>query len=75
VTIGARRLSVEPPPPAQTWTRHEIRGVARDAELLGDAEAAERAYAERYHAACRHYLDAIDPAVRATIVVANHSVD
>jgi hypothetical protein len=52
-----------------------IRGVTRDADLLGGIDAAELVYAERYHAACQLYLEAIDPAARASIVIANHSVD
>jgi uridine kinase len=55
--------------------RARIRGVTRDADLLGGSDAAELVYSERYHAACQLYLEAIDPAAHASIVVANHNVD
>ena len=45
------------------------RGVARDAEALGGADAAEAAYASRYSAACRIYLDEQTPRDRASIVI------
>ncbi|HEU5475606.1 MAG TPA: hypothetical protein VFV67_33610 [Actinophytocola sp.] len=51
------------------------RGTHRDATLLGGLANAETAYANRYHAACRHYLDEHDPATNATIVVANDDLD
>lgn len=45
------------------------RGVARDADALGGTEAAGRAFDQRYHAACRNYLDEVDPRERATRVL------
>ena len=45
------------------------RGIARDAEALGGPEAAGRAFDQRYHAACRIYLDEVDPRARATRVL------
>ena len=52
--------------PEETAT---ARGVARDAEALGGADAAAEAYASRYMAACRIYLGEEDPRARASIVV------
>jgi uridine kinase len=45
------------------------RGVRRDAAQFGGPAQAEQLYAERYHAACRRYLDAVRPAERATLVI------
>ena len=45
------------------------RGMVRDADALGGVEAAGRAFDERYHAACRIYLDEVDPRARATRVL------
>lgn len=45
------------------------RGIARDADALGGSEAAGRAFDQRYHAACRIYLDEVDPRARATRVL------
>ena len=45
------------------------RGIARDADALGGTEAAGRAFDQRYHAACRIYLDEVEPRTRATRVV------
>ncbi|WP_045198512.1 hypothetical protein [Rhodococcus sp. B7740] len=45
------------------------RGVARDADALGGTEAAGRAFDQRYHAACRIYLDEVGPRERATRVL------
>jgi uridine kinase len=45
------------------------RGVARDAAAFGGSAAADRAYRERYHAAGRMYLDRVDPAARASILL------
>lgn len=50
------------------------RGVARDAEALGGAEAARAAYETRYLAACRLYLAERDPASRSTVVVEHDDV-
>jgi uridine kinase len=47
------------------------RGLARDAGSLGGREAAEEAYAKRYHAAARTYIETVRPAERATAVVEN----
>jgi uridine kinase len=49
--------------------RAEQRGIERDAEHLGGSEAAQRAYAVRYMAACRIYLVEEDPRGRASLVV------
>ena len=46
-------------------------GVARDAEALGGNEAAERLFAERYHAASQIYIDAVAPAQCATVIFSN----
>ena len=45
------------------------RCVARDARALGGTDAAEAAYASRYAAACRIYLDEEAPRDRASIVI------
>ena len=45
------------------------RGVARDAAALGGDGAAREAYASRYAAACRLYLEEQDPRSAASIVV------
>jgi uridine kinase len=49
--------------------RAEQRGIRRDAEHLGGRDVAARAYASRYMAACRMYLDEEDPRERASIVI------
>jgi uridine kinase len=49
--------------------RAERRGILRDAESLGGPDAARRAYASRYMAACRIYLAEEEPRERASIVV------
>ncbi len=51
------------------------RGTRRDTELLGGLEQARRAFDRRYHAASRMYLDQIDPAARADIVLDNDDVN
>jgi uridine kinase len=51
------------------------RGVARDIDLLGGAAAAQHAYTSRYHAACRLYLDKVDPAAQAGIVIDNNTLE
>ncbi|MCJ0895289.1 hypothetical protein [Rhodococcus sp. ARC_M5] len=45
------------------------RGIDRDAEALGGPEAAGLAFDQRYHEACRIYLDEVDPRARATRVL------
>ncbi|OZC84610.1 hypothetical protein CH254_19470 [Rhodococcus sp. 06-412-2C] len=45
------------------------RGTARDADALGGEVAAGMAFDQRYHAACRIYLDEVDPRARATRVL------
>ncbi|WP_218828776.1 hypothetical protein [Rhodococcus sp. 06-235-1A] len=45
------------------------RGTARDADALGGEVAAGMAFDQRYHAACRIYLDEVDPRERATRVL------
>lgn len=47
------------------------RGAHRDTALFGGRARAEELYDARYHAACRLYLAEVDPARRATVVVAN----
>jgi len=51
------------------------RGVARDRDLLGGALAADAAYTDRYHAACRIYLDEVRPAAQASILIDNNFLD
>jgi uridine kinase len=51
------------------------RGTRRDAELLGSLEQAEKAFDNRYHAACRRYLAEVDPVRHASTVVGNDDVD
>jgi uridine kinase len=50
------------------------RGTRRDAELLGGSEQARRAFDQRYHAACRRYLDEVGPAALASVVLGNEDV-
>ena len=50
------------------------RGVRRDAAAFGGVEAATAAFTRRYHAASRRYLSEVDPAARATVVLANDDV-
>ena len=47
------------------------RGVARDADQIGGVDAARRAYATRYMAACDLYVAEQDPRGRADVVVDN----
>jgi SAM-dependent methyltransferase len=47
------------------------RGTQRDAELLGSLVDAENKYDRRYHAACRRYVEEVDPEAAADIVVDN----
>jgi uridine kinase len=53
------------------------RGIRRDTATSGfpDAERAGQAFDGRYHAACRLYLAEVNPAARASIVVANDDVE
>jgi len=51
------------------------RATRRDAEIFGGVDQAARAVNNRYHAAARLYLDEIDPAERATIVIGNDHVE
>ncbi|WP_327722016.1 hypothetical protein OG381_46455 [Streptomyces sp. NBC_00490] len=51
------------------------RGTTRDAALFGGLEQAEKAFDNRYHAACRQYLTEVDPATRASIVIGNDDID
>ena len=53
----------------------QARGVERDTAAFGSASAAEEAYRSRYHAACLLYLDEVDPAAHASIVVDNTLVE
>ena len=50
------------------------RGTRRDAELLGGLAQAEHSFDLRYHAASRRYLDEVQPAASATVVVGNTDV-
>ncbi len=45
------------------------RGTLRDAVAFGGVELAGAAFDSRYHAACRRYLNDIDPAAHASILV------
>jgi len=47
------------------------RGCARDAEQFGGQAAAQQRYAQRYHAASRLYIDEVNPAQAADIVIDN----
>src|SRR5215207_5636256 len=47
------------------------RAVRRDSALLGGEDEARRLYIERYHAACRRYLDEVRPQETATFVLVN----
>lgn len=47
------------------------RAMGRDAEIFGGAEQAPRIYEGRYHAACRRYLQSVDPGSLATYVIDN----
>lgn len=51
------------------------RAVPRDTALFGSADAVRDVYATRYHAACRLYVDDVDPVGRATVVVDNTDLD
>jgi hypothetical protein len=51
------------------------RATRRDAEIFGGVDQTARAVDTRYHAAARLYLDEIDPAERATIVIGNDHVE
>jgi uridine kinase len=46
-----------------------VRGVARDAPLLGSRGKAERLFRTRYHAAQQRYLAEVDPRGRADLVI------
>ena len=52
-----------------------LRGIARDAAVLGGENQARAAYQARYHAAARLYIDAVHPADSATIVFDNDDLD
>lgn len=45
------------------------RAAVRDADQFGGPDGVRAAYERRYHAACRLYLDEVDPEVSATVVV------
>jgi uridine kinase len=47
------------------------RAIRRDAELLGGEQAAAELYEVRYHPACRHYLESVEPRRRADVIVDN----
>ncbi len=51
------------------------RAIPRDVVLFGDAEAVRAAYRNRYHAACRLYLEELQPAFTASIVFDNNDID
>lgn len=50
------------------------RGVIRDSNLLSSQENAEKQYIERYHKASRHYLNTVNPAKQADIIVYNNNI-
>ncbi len=47
------------------------RAAGRDAAAFGGVEAARRALDDRYHAACRRYLESWDPASTASVLIGN----
>jgi uridine kinase len=51
------------------------RGSVRDAQTLGGQSNAERLFDVRYHEACRLYVDAAQPAGRATAVFENDDLN
>jgi uridine kinase len=51
------------------------RGARRDSAHFGGLAEAERAFEQRYHAACRIYLDDVDPRGSAGVVIGNDDVD
>jgi uridine kinase len=51
------------------------RASRRDAALFGSAEAVQRTYTLRYHAACDLYLTEADPTGRAGIVINNNDLE
>ena len=51
------------------------RAAVRDAELFGGHDAAVRAYAVRYHPACRLYQAEHDPSAAAAVLVDNTAPD
>lgn len=51
------------------------RGAHRDADAFGGVGPAERAFGNRYHAACRIYLAEVDPSAHATVVIGNDDID
>ena len=54
-----------------SFAEAQRRGVERDKQMLGGHEAATKAYEERYHAACQHYITTYKPDKQAHIRVAN----
>ncbi|QGG93853.1 uridine kinase [Actinomarinicola tropica] len=50
------------------------RGVARDADMEGGADAAERLHLDRYHASEEIYVAEVDPVQRADVVIDNTDV-
>lgn len=51
------------------------RGSRRDAAAFGSVDNARAAFESRYHAASRRYLDEVDPAAQADIVLTNNDLD
>ncbi|KAA0023674.1 uridine kinase [Antrihabitans cavernicola] len=51
------------------------RGVRRDAGQLGGPERAAALFDLRYHAACRIYVDDVDPRSAASVVIDNDDVE
>lgn len=47
------------------------RGIARDAAQFGSPAEASQRYAHRYHAASRMYIDEVDPARAADLIIDN----
>lgn len=60
------RICIEP-----AFAAARAQGAARDAELLGGVDAAQRAFDDRYHRACRRYLAEVDPVARCDVLVDN----
>lgn len=57
-----------------SFPRAAERAAQRDAKLFGSEVAARAAYATRYHAACRLYLNDVAPQRMATVVVDNNDI-
>ena len=58
-----------------TATDEPAQTAPADADQLGGRDAAERLFAQRYHAAAQLYVDAVAPAQRATVIFGNDARD